>query len=64
MDSNKQIISQDNKQEFDIKSPIFKPKPGWGGKLNKWILANFTDKILPFIAFGSLVFGAYLVFIS
>ena len=64
MDTNKPIIFQEKKQEFDIKSPVFKPKPGWGGKFNGWILANFADKILPFIAFVLLVFGVYLVFIG
>jgi len=25
---------------LDLKSPIFKPKPGWGGKLKKWLANN------------------------
>jgi len=27
-------------EQLDLKSPIFKPNPGWGGKLKKWLTNN------------------------
>ncbi len=48
--------------EIDIKSPIFTPQPGWGGKLKKWLLRHLWSKILPIIAICTLIFGIYLVF--
>jgi len=49
------------KQEpLDIKSPIFTPRPGWGGKLKKWLTRHF-HKVLPFLAFIALGTGIYLI---
>ena len=31
---------------LDLKSPIFKPNPGWGGKLKKWLAHN---PVAPFV---------------
>ncbi len=46
---------------MDIKSPIFQAKPGWGGKLKKWLSRHFPTKILPVLAFGALALGIYLI---
>lgn len=35
---------------IELKSPIFKPRPGWGGKLKEWLLKNFYSVILPTLA--------------
>ena len=45
--------------QLDIKSPIFTPRPGWGGKLNNWFKSNFERKILPALATVIIVIGAY-----
>ena len=50
------MIEQD---KLDIKSPIFKAKPGWGGKLKNWLGSNLESKILPAAATLVLVFGLY-----
>ncbi|MDP3697689.1 MAG: hypothetical protein Q8R55_06815 [Candidatus Taylorbacteria bacterium] len=47
--------------ELDIKSPIFTPRPGWGGKLKKWLSGHFSSYILPFLAFSTFAVGIYLV---
>ena len=60
------------KQEpLDIKSPIFTPRPGWGGKLKKWLsrqqarlaqgAARHFPRILPTLSFSILAVGIYLV---
>ncbi|OGN08538.1 MAG: hypothetical protein A3C61_01965 [Candidatus Yanofskybacteria bacterium RIFCSPHIGHO2_02_FULL_39_10] len=46
---------------LDIKSPIFTPRPGWGGKLKKWLSNYFESRILPALAFSALTIGIYLV---
>jgi len=46
---------------LDIKSPIFTPRPGWGGKLKKWLSRHFSSRIFPFLAFSTLAVGIYLV---
>lgn len=50
--------------KFDIKSPIFKPKPGWGGKSKIWLKSNFESMVLPLISAISLGVGIYLVFLN
>ena len=57
-------MDHNNPAQLDIKSPIFTPRPGWGGKLKKWLLRHFPSKILPFIAFFTLAVGVYLVFVK
>lgn len=47
-------------QQLDLKSPIFKPRPGWGGKLNNWLKINFENKVLPVLAVAIIIAGAYL----
>lgn len=42
---------------LDIKSPIFTPNPGWGGKLKIWIRKNWGDYILPALAVTILIIG-------
>lgn len=49
-----------NQEQIDIKSPIFTPRPGWSGKLKKWLSRHFESEILPFVALLSLVLGIYL----
>ncbi len=44
---------------LDLRSPIFKPKPGWGGKINNWFKNNFASKILPVLSISTVVVGAY-----
>ena len=44
---------------MDIKSPIFKAKPGWGGKLKSWLSSNFESRILPVISILVLIIGLY-----
>lgn len=51
-------------EQLDIKSPIFTPRPGWGGKLKKWLSRHFPSRILPALAFSTLVIGIYLVFVK
>jgi len=59
------------KQLLDIKSPVFTPKPGWGGKLKKWLsrhqarlaqwaARHFRSSILPLISLLAVVLGLYL----
>ena len=48
--------------KLDIKSPVFQPRPGWGGKLKKWLSRHFESKILPIIACFVLGLGIYLTF--
>jgi len=52
------------RESFDIKSPIFTPRPGWGGKLKKWFSDNFESKILPVISTAVFATGLYLVFLG
>jgi len=49
----------DNNQPLDLKGPIFKPRPGWGGKLNNWLKNNFESKILPALAIAAIAVGSY-----
>lgn len=59
---------EDNKPQtesnppLDLKSPIFKSKPGWGGKFNIWIKKNFQSWILPIVAVSVFIIGVYLYF--
>jgi len=46
---------------LDIKSPIFKPRPGWGGQLKNWLSTHFQEKILPAISFAIFAIGLYLI---
>jgi len=50
--------------KLDIKSPIFTPRPGWGGKLKQWLSKNFESRVLPLISSAVLATGLYLVFIG
>jgi len=63
MDNKKQPLLLLNNPGLDIKSPIFIPRPGWGGKLKKWLFRHFEAKILPAIALAVLFIGIYLNFI-
>lgn len=45
----------------DLKSPIFKPKPSWGGQINGWLKNNFTRYIFPIISVIVLLFGLYRI---
>ena len=56
MDNNKPQFSE----PLDLQSPVFKPRPGWGGKLNDWLKHNFETKILPILSIGVIVLVAYL----
>lgn len=51
-------------EKIDIKSPIFKPKPGWGGQLKSWFEHNYEAILLPVVAVGTLAVGIYLVFLK
>lgn len=46
-------------EKIIIKSPVFAPKPGWGGKLNNWFSKNFNSKILPVVSVLILIVGLY-----
>ena len=35
-------------EQLDLKSPIFKPNPGWGGKLKKWLTKNQSTMFVVF----------------
>jgi len=48
-------------QKNDIKSPDFTPRPGWGGKLKKWLNKNHELNILKLVATITLVLGIYLL---
>ena len=62
MTDPKQIqLPIDKNGTLDIKSPIFTPRPGWGGKLKKWLSHHFESRILPSLAFSTLIIGIYLV---
>ena len=51
------------REKIEIKSPIFTPRPGWGGKLKNWTSFNFNSKILPIASIAVLIVGLYLVFV-
>lgn len=36
--------------KLDIKSPIFTPRPGWGGKLNGWFLRKTGLRSIQILA--------------
>jgi len=55
------IPKEKNRFDFDIKSPIFTPEPGWGGQLKNWLSNRFSSRILPVISFGILAIGVYLL---
>ena len=46
--------------KIDIKSPIFTPRPGWGGKLKNWLKKNGQSKVLPVTSIVVLVLGIYM----
>ena len=46
--------------DIDIKSPIFKPKPGWGGKLKNFAKKHFYSVVLPAIAIAAILIGINL----
>jgi len=48
-------------KNIDIKSPIFKPEPGWGGQIKKWLKNNFSRYIFPIISILVLLFGLYRI---
>ncbi len=60
MEDNKPQIQSN--PALDLKNPIFKPRPGWGGKFNIWIKTNFQSRVLPTIAVLIFIIGAYLYF--
>jgi hypothetical protein len=37
-------------ENIEFKSPIFTPRPGWGGKLKNWFKNNFYNVVIPLIA--------------
>ena len=45
--------------ELDIKSPIFTPRPGWGGKMKKWFKKNWRPYILPGSISALVTMGIY-----
>ena len=45
--------------KIDIKSPIFTPRPGWGGKLKNWLRKNGQSKLLPILSVALLVLGLF-----
>ena len=49
---------------LDLKSPIFKPRPGWGGKFNNWFKSNFESKLLPILSIVVIIIGAYLYLVK
>lgn len=49
---------------LDLKSPIFKPRPGWGGKINKWLKKNFASKVLPILSIATVTIGGFLYLIQ
>ncbi|GEM_PF-3465199 len=51
-----------SEDKLDIKSPIFTPKPGWGGKLKNWLASNLSSKILPAVSILILSAGLYAFF--
>ena len=44
-------------EQLDLKSPIFKPNPGWGGKLKKWLAKN---ELILFVVFWVVLFVFFL----
>lgn len=46
--------------KIDIKSPIFTPRPGWGGKLKNWLKTNGQSKFLPAVSIAVLVVGLFM----
>lgn len=48
-------------QPINIKSPIFKPEPGWGGQIKNWLKKNFTRYILPVISISIGAYGIYRI---
>lgn len=48
-----------NLDNLDLKSPVFRPRPGWGGKTKKWLTANFVYHILPVISTTMFLYGVY-----
>lgn len=55
---------QESLPQLDIKSPIFTPRPGWGGKLKKWFQNNWRPYILPAIATALITAALYKTFIG
>ncbi len=49
-----------NQEPLDLNSPLFAPRPGWGGKIKKWLKSHF-GMILPYLAFAVLGLGLYLL---
>lgn len=62
MEDNKPQIQSN--PPLDLKNPIFKPRPGWGGKFNIWIKRNFQSRVLPTFAVLVFVIGVYSYFIN
>lgn len=54
-------MSSSKQEKIDIKSPVFTPRPGWGGKLKKRLSNHFPVRILPALSFSVLAVGIYLV---
>lgn len=46
--------------KIDIKSPIFTPRPGWGGKLKNWLKTNGQPKVLPVASIAILAIGLFV----
>jgi len=48
-------------QQINIKSPVFKPEPGWSGQIKKWLKNNFSRYIFPIISILVLMYGIYRI---
>lgn len=48
-------------EQHIIKSPIFKPELGWGGRIKNWLKNNFTHYIFPMISVLVLLLGLYRI---
>lgn len=51
-----------SQEKYVSPGPVFEAKPGWGGKLKKFLKADFKKKILSAAAIFILLIGVALLF--
>ncbi|HAU07521.1 MAG: hypothetical protein UW46_C0011G0020 [Candidatus Yanofskybacteria bacterium GW2011_GWF1_44_227] len=47
--------------KIDLKSPIFQPRPGWGGILKNWAKNNIYSSLIPILVIAGVLSGIHIM---